>query len=180
MADRFRGRGGARGGGMRQRTSWNRTVATGQTVIAANTAVLVASVPAAAFAEESTIRRTILHLSVSSDQDAADELQIGCVGMFVANDNAIATGIGALLQPAADEDDEAWFLWSPFAQELRFQSGTGLNPNFATTYVIDSKAQRKVQLGQSAVLVVENTHATFGFNVMASFSLLVGFGLKRS
>ena len=72
MATRNRRSFGA-GGGMRQRVSWNRTVAAAATTVAPQTNVLVASIPTTAFAEESTIRRTILSLRVISDQSAASE-----------------------------------------------------------------------------------------------------------
>ena len=167
------------GGGVRQRTSWNRTVSTAQVTVPAASKVLVATVPTEAFAEESTIRRTIMQLHVNTDQSAASETQIGAVGMHVANDNAIAAGVGSLLGPVTDADDEAWFLWAPIAQVFSVITAVGIIDPSGQLYHIDSKAQRRVQLGQSAVVVVENSHAAFGMNVIVNFSLLVGFGLKR-
>ena len=170
-----RGRGGF-GRGMRQRTSWQRTVPAAAVAVGPQTSVLINTFGAEAIAEEGTVRRTLLALRVTSDQTASEELQIGAVGMHIANDQAVAAGAGSLLRPVTDADDEAWFLWSPINQR---NNAAAIDTDSGHLYMIDSKAQRKVELGQSIVTLIENSHAVHTFNVVAMISMLVGFGMKR-
>ena len=167
------------GGGVRQRVSWARSVPAAATNIPAASSVLLLSLSTGAFAEESTIRRTIVDMYISSDQVAGTEFQIGAVGMHIANDAAIAAGVASLLAPVTDSDDEAWYLWAPIGQSTRVATAVGFDGVFGFRYVVDSKAQRRLQSGQSAALIIQNTHATNAFDATVSISTLVGFGLKR-
>ena len=126
-----------------------------------------------------TVRRTIMEVNLSSDQNAATEWQLGAIGFQVANNNAITAGVGSLLTPVTDASDEAWFLWAPLTNKHAFATAAGFDSNGGRTFMIDSKAQRRLQDGQSLALVVENASATTGLIISVTFSMLIGFGLKH-
>ncbi len=178
MVARRVARGGFRRGGLRQRTDWTRTVFTAETVIPAATKVLMVSyVP---LESEVTVRRSIVSMNIRSDQAAATELQVGALGMHVANDNAIAAGAASLLGPSTDRSDDAWFLWAPIMQAYVFGSAVGFENAGGRLYSVDSRAQRRIQEGQSIAVMVENAHATHAFSILLGISVLAGAGLRRS
>ena len=118
-------------------------------------------------------------MRIFSDQQAATEDQLGAVGMHICNDSAVAVGATAMLGPITDQSDDAWFLWHPIVQRFRFGSNIGFDGSDGHLYLIDSRAQRKLQEGQSAVLMIENASAVFGFAVTFGLSCLFGGGLER-
>ena len=118
-------------------------------------------------------------MRIFSDQQAATEDQLGAVGMHIANDNAVVVGASALLGPITDQSDDAWFLWHPIVQRFRVVSSSGFDGSDGHLYLIDSRAQRKLQEGQSAVLLIENSSALFGMSVTFGLSCLFGGGLER-
>ena len=168
---------GMRRGGFRQGTDWGRITSTGQvTVAAASKVLLISTLPDES---DETIRRTIINMHVISDQTAGTELQTGAIGCFIANDLAVTAGAASLLGPVTDQNDDSWLLWMAFSQMFQVISGAGVESDAGHQYVIDSKAQRKIQSGQRHVVMIENAHGSHGFNVMVSMSVLFGFGLKR-
>ncbi len=173
---RMRSGGFSRGRGLRQRTDWVRFQDGSSTSVpAASKALLISSL---ALESEATIRRTILHLHISSDQSAASELQLGAVGAHIATDRAIAAGAASLLGPVTDRDDDSWFLWGPINQQLFVATAVGVEPMFGHVFVYDSKAQRRLQTGQGMVLMIENASSSDAFNVTLGISILVGAGLS--
>ena len=145
-------------------------------VPAASKVLLVSS---AAVVPEVTIRRTIVSLRVISDQVAATELQVGALGAHVANNVAVAAGVGSLLGPVTERDSEAWFMWMPINQQHIRESTLGFDSDGGHLYSFESRGQRKLQTGETVVFVVENAHATHGFEVQLAVSMLAGSGLKR-
>ena len=121
---------------------------------------------------DETVLRTVGHIAIASDQAAGNELQLGSFGMILVSDTAIALGITAIPGPVTDIDDDGWFVYQSFGQELRFFSGVGVEANFATPYPIDSKAKRRVENGRNVALVVENAHATHAFDIQFSVRVL--------
>jgi len=98
--------------------------------------------------------------------------------MFIANDAAIGVGASALLGPVSDDDDDAWFLWSPFMGRT-LGATTPLESNAGVQYTVESRGQRRMQSGQRAVLMVENASITDAIEVLVGVSVLAGSGLKR-
>ncbi len=145
-------------------------MATADTVIAFGAKTLIATLTLDNPGIAETIRRTRGVFSISSDQNAAIEDQVGAMGMMVVNDLAIAAGVASLPGPVTDANDDGWFVWVPFAQ--RGLAGAGPSNLASETYHFDSKAMRKVEEGFGIVLVVENASAAFGIAFMDAFSLL--------
>ena len=118
-------------------------------------------------------------MRIFSDQQAATEDQLGAVGMHIANNNAVTAGAASLLGPVTDQNDDAWFLWHPIVQRFRFLTASGFDGSDGHLYLIDSRAQRKLQEGESAVLMIENSSGLFGMSVTFGLSCLFGAGLER-
>mgnify|MGYP000061349829 CR=1 FL=1 len=151
----------------KQYFDWARLVFTSQTTVAANTNVHVAT--ASNFlGRDITLYRTIIHMWVQSDQSAAVENQLGALGCFLANDNAISVGATALLAPVTDRDDDAWFFWQGFTQS----SDLGGDAPTGYMYHQDSKVRRRMESGRSVAFMVENASASNGLQVALAVSML--------
>ncbi len=129
-----------------------------QTTITTQTSVLVASLNAAALAlRPFTVVRSHLVAMLRSDQAAAIEVQQAAVGLAVVTSQAVAVGITAVPTPVTDIASNEWLQHQVlFAhhQEVTDRAEP------AEVYKIDSKAMRKVEVGQDLILVLENAAAT--------------------
>ncbi len=129
-----------------------------QTTITTQTSVLVAALNAAGLAlRPFTIVRTHLEVMLRSDQSAAIEVQQAALGMAVVSDQSVGIGVTAVPTPVTDLASSMWFqhrVLFAHHQEITDRSEPAVN------YSIDSKAMRKVELGQDVILVLENAAAT--------------------
>jgi len=121
---------------------------------------------------DETILRTVGKFAVASDQAAASEIQVGAFGLILVSDAAVAVGITAIPGPITDSSDDGWFVYVPIVQSVEFISAVGVRPDWATCYDFDSKAKRKIEEGRQLAIVVENAHASFGFEITFAFRLL--------
>jgi len=93
-----------------------------------------------------------MELALRSDQAAAIELQVGAMGIAVVSDQAVAVGVTAVPTPITDMASNLWLLHQLiFADESNLTDRT--RPQAAVS--IDSKAMRKVEVGQDIVLALE-------------------------
>ena len=153
MADRFtRSRGRL---GSKRATSWFDLPATSTLFTAAGGTILLVLSTAEKAKRPFTIIRTHLHYSFSSDQIAASEFYGGAVGMAIVSDQAAAIGVSAVPTPAADAASDLWFMHEWFSNQVLFGDGTGFQDAVSTQGRIDSKAMRKVDDSQDAILVAE-------------------------
>jgi len=130
--------------------------------VGAATAVLQSSLNAAALAlRPFTIVRTRGTLHVDSDQNAATEIPFGALGFAVVSDQASAIGVTAVPTPIVDAGSSLFFSWTPWTCMLRFADATGIqySPN---TFEFDSKAMRKVEVGEDLIVSFENGSAGDG------------------
>ncbi len=140
----------------------------GRTTVAAGTKVLLGFFFLATAFEETLVRtRGIMH--VKTDNIAAEEEQLGALGMIRATDRAVAAGAASIPGPITDGDDDGWFLWLPVAQ---ISVNNVINRGFH--YTIDSKAQRIVREGQQLAVMFENSGAeglmlTLNMRVLSRF-----------
>jgi len=143
-----------RAGVMRRATEWL-FLPHSQTVQGASaTAVLIASLNAAALAlRPFTVVRTRLDWLCFSDQSAATENFVGNIGVAVVSDQAIAVGVTAVPTPATDLGSDLWFLHQIWHGRFELV-GTSINTD-SQSKEIDSKAMRKVDEGQDMAFVVE-------------------------
>ena len=137
--------------------------------VPAATKVLLTSLSLANPGIGETVRRTRGLLYIQSDQSASAEEQTGAMGFVVVTDLALAAGAASIPGPHTDSSDDGWFVWQPFMQAGLQQP---LSAVHGTGYDFDSKAMRRVQEGSGIAVMVENSHATFGLEVLIGFGLL--------
>jgi len=163
MARQFSARGPTRSRNRPNRT-WSGFLTTTEIAVPAASKVLLASFVLSVEGIDEVVLRTRGILGVRTDQLAADELQLGAFGMIVVTDTALAAGVASLPGPGTESSDDGWFVWQPINAHFLFNNATGFDPNAEIQYDFDSKAKRIVEGGRSVAVIVENVHATHGFN----------------
>ncbi len=156
-------------------TSWF-TIATTATVFTATGGTLLTSLTAGALAlRPFTIVRTRLTIAIETDQVIATERQWGAYGQAVVSDQASAVGITAVPTPVTDADSDLWFVHRYVGAGFRFLSGVGAVGSAMRVYEIDSKAMRKVDIGQDVVSVGEfdSGASSAGFTMIVSGRQLI-------
>jgi len=149
--------------GSRKATDWSASTPLAVLVnVPAASAVLLETFTPIAGGE--TIIRTRGMLGWLGDNLAADELQFGAFGIGVVSEQAASVGASAVPHPATDAAWDGWLYHTYFFSDFEFVSGVGIDGGLMHTMVIDSKAARKVSENDRVVIVVENTHASFGFD----------------
>ena len=118
-----------------------------------------------------TIVRTRFELALWSDQAAAIEEQTAGFAMAVVSDQASAIGVSAVPTPITDMASDLFFVYQLlYADESNLTDRTRL----ATRMTIDSKAMRKVDIGQDLVVVAELDSGTSdGWFIKAGGRMLV-------
>jgi len=152
-------------------------VSTAYQTVPANSDVLLSSFSASALSAiaPATIIRTRGILSVKSDQSAASEVQFGGFGIALVNEAARAAGV-ASLPSASSMIDDRFFVLQPFLQQFLLLDASGFDARNDTSYIIDSKAMRKITNDDGLVFVAGNNHATHGLQVSFMIRHLVKSG----
>ncbi len=139
--------------GQRRLTSWEEGVGgTTATAISAASVGFLGSVANPTEDGLTMIRvRGLLNVSVQSASAAADGM-LGAfgIGIFPTEATAVA-GATSVKTPLTDMQWDGW-LWHQFFSEIR---ETSAGNQHGRHYVIDSKAMRKLRLGDSIALVFE-------------------------
>jgi len=147
-------------------TEWAAIVATTEVTVAADSFALLTAFTGADLSPlvPATLVRIRGEIMMRSDQSAADEQQIGSLGIGVVQDVARIAGAASLPDPLLDAGDEVWLYWQSLLSAGETGAGTviGSTPK---TYTIDSKAMRKVVDGESLVVMVANHAAGHGFKI---------------
>ena len=126
------------------------------------TAVLQSSLNAAALAlRPFTIVRTRGLLWVDFDQSVNTEQPFGALGFAVVSDQASAIGVTAVPIPITDAGSSLFFSWTPWSTGIRIGSNASIAYPPAAQ-VFDSKAMRKVEVGEDLIVTFENGSAADG------------------
>ncbi len=140
------------------------------TIITTEVGTVVSSLNAGALAlRPFTIVRTHIQLFLASDQEAAIELQEAAFGLAVVSDQAVAVGLSALPTPATDLSSSLWL-----AHQVMFADAVNITDRTSPgqKYEINSKAMRKVEIGQDLVLMAESGSSS-GVNILSGGRILV-------
>ena len=121
--------------------------------------------------DPTTIVRTRGLLTVFSDQSVGSETPFGAVGMGIVSDEAAAAGAASIPAPYSNAAWDGWFVHQPFAAPMRFADATGF-ADYSQSYVIDSKAMRKLSPDDTVVVMVENASAADGLLFVLQFRML--------
>ena len=117
-----------------------------------------------------TIVRSRFQAMIQSDQAGATEHQVGAVGLAVVSDEAATAGVASMPTPITEMASDLWFVHQ-LAMAAEFQSTTGGTP--AGVFEIDSKAMRKVGIGQDIAVIAEFSSAGSGFLLTLGGRMLV-------
>ncbi len=133
-------------------TSWFQYQPVEATMTAAGGTIMFTLNAAALALRPFTIIRSRFEIWLRSDQNAAAEVQAAAVGMAIVSDQATAIGVTAIPTPITDMSSDLWF----FYQLLHGDEASVANLVKPETRVsVDSKAMRKVDIGQDVVVVGE-------------------------
>ncbi len=107
---------------------------------------------------------------MKSDQAAAVENQVAGFGFAVVSDQAVAVGVTAVPTPITEMGSDLWFLHQIImGDESKLTDRT----TSATRMSVDSKAMRKVDIGQDLVGVAEHSGVGGGLIFFAAGRMLV-------
>ena len=145
-----------------------------QTVAAASTAAVAFSLNAAALAlRPFTVVRTRGTIAYRSDQHTAEERYGGGFGIAVVSDQAVAIGVTAVPTPVTDYGSDLWFVIEQMYGTVGLTTDVGFEGNFGKERTLDSKAMRKVDVGQDLIVVLETPSFTVSFDTVMAFRMLV-------
>ena len=135
----------------RKETVWFSWTGTG-VVLTATGGTITHSLNAAALAlRPFTVIRARMQLFLRSDQAASAEDQAAAFGMCVVSDQAVAIGVTAVPTPVTDLASDLWFVHRYLMASYSGIAGGARG----IPYEVDSKAMRKVDLGQDLISVAE-------------------------
>ena len=118
-----------------------------------------------------TIIRSVGVVTIAADVNfITNQTFTGAVGMQVVGDDARASGVASMASPFADAADDSWFYHQFFHQIIDDRADSDLI--VSQSWVIDSKAQRKVVDGQAIVFLAEGGGAPDGFDVAVGLRIL--------
>jgi len=120
-----------------------------------------------------TVVRSRFLVGIESDQSAQSERQVAAIGMAVVSDQASAIGVTAIPTPITDMGSDLWFVHQLMYAQFLFITGAGIDSQNMTSFPIDSKAMRKVDIGQDLVLVAEIGGNADGVNITLGGRMLV-------
>ena len=144
--------------GPRRRSLWLAS-STVSTTLATPSSVIQTSLNAAAKAlRPFTIVRSRGLLLVTSDQITTLEFQDIAYGHIVVQDPAVVAGVVSVPTPATDDASD-WHVYQKVMNEFLFVTSSGVDGASGRMIEFDSKAMRKVDLGQDLIAVVENVGA---------------------
>ena len=156
MARHFRGS-SPRLAGARRKTAWE--LGTGgvtSTQVNATASTILGSGAAAALDGLTVVRtRGLLSFILTSTVSAGDGF-VGAFGVCVVSENAFGIGITAVPTPITDVAWDGWFIH----QFIAVRSGVATaaaTPFLFQQYEIDSKAMRKIKIGDTLVAVLQTT-----------------------
>ena len=94
---------------------------------------------------------------------SASEAPQGIMGHMVVKDTAAQIGATAVPELLNEADDD-WYVYEPFQLPASRQTTNNLFTEQGTfgQYIIDSKVMRKVDTGESQIVVIRNSSATDG------------------
>jgi len=140
--------------GQRRQSLWLFSAWTNVTVATGGAAILTSLNAAALALRPFTVVRSRGFLHIATDQAGTTENQALIYGRIVVKDEALAIGITAVPTPESQSASD-WHVFEPMATRFQLNSAIGfVHPaGFGMQY--DSKAMRKVDLGDDLIDVVE-------------------------
>ena len=120
-----------------------------------------------------TVVRTRFALFIDSDQSAAAEQQVAGFGVAVVSEEAAAAGVASVPTPITEIPSDLWFVHRVLYSAQSASDAGGRGGNAGTDYIVDSKAMRKVSIGQDIVVVGEFSAVGGGLRLTVGGRMLV-------
>jgi len=155
MADRIRRASFPRVTRSRRHTAWFQ-FAPVLTTLTASGGTIIFSLNAAALAlRPFTVVRSRFSAYLISDQATLSEQQNVGLGHAVVSDEAVSVGVTAVPTPLAQLGSDLWFQINLLFGAVGIADGTGSQVMKGQFFDLDSRAMRKVAVGQDIVSVAE-------------------------
>ena len=120
-----------------------------------------------------TIVRTRYEAYIQLDQTAASEIFVTAIGMAIVSDQAVAVGITAVPTLITDMGLDLWFFHKLLMGGIFKDSAAAFAALGGYVGRIEWMEKRKVDIGQDLVVVLENSAAGQGANVIHGGRMLV-------
>jgi len=141
------------------------------TLSAATSVAAIFSLNAAALALlPFTIVRTRFQLRLGTDQASSLETQSCAVGLATVSEQAVAVGVTALPTPVTESGSSLWFAHQYIFGEQSDKTG---DVRRGSTAEMDSKAMRKVVVGQDLVVMAEGGGVGAGMIIVIGGRILI-------
>jgi len=152
-------------------TTWFQFLPTEVTQASNSAATLMFVLNATALAMRPfTIVRSHFLVAIGTDQTGSLEAQRAAIGIAVVSEQAVDVGISAVPTPILDMSSNLWMLHQVlYADESQLAD----NRSPESVYSIDSKAMRKVELGQDLAIVVEGAGFGGGVQITVGGRMLI-------
>jgi len=163
-----------RDGRQRRQMRWLRADAAVTNIPTAGTAILLTALSVEGIDQiPFTVVRTRGLLTLASDQIANGENQWIAYGHIVVKVTAQAIGVTAVPTPLSEGEDD-WFVYEEFAQQIGVSSATSVF-KIGGFKEFDSKAMRKVDIGDTIVTAVESAASgvSEGLQMRDAFRMLI-------
>ncbi len=159
--------------GPKRTTTWFEFQPAGVTLTTAGGTIIFSLNAAALALRPFTVVRTRLRCHLRTDQTAASEVQVVGFGLAVVSDQASAAGVASVPTPITDMGSDLWFVHEVFMSATYGDSAGGQGAPSGQPFSVDSKAMRKVDIGQDIVVVGEFAAAGNGAILITGGRMLV-------
>ena len=142
--------------------------------LAVNTALILASFDTRTTTEQPlapfTIIRTRGLLQMLSTAPGTSDEVFGAYGICIVNGEAFDAGVGSVISPITESFDDRWLYHTYWSAMTRVAT---LGIEVSSNILIDSKAMRKVSVGDVIISVIESGAGLSSARVISNFRMLV-------
>ena len=143
-------------GGKRRQTDWVASADQGFLAVAAGAKLIQQSLPiSAAGLSGATVVRSRGASSFTPQVLSGDVDIVGAWGMGIVSNEAFAAGAASIPGPWTNADWDGWFVWEPISYLFEVTDDVG-RLLVGVQVPFDSKAMRKVDGGETMVVMVES------------------------
>ncbi len=151
--------------GQRRESLWLASVWTNNTLANLGTNLLLQLNAAALALRPFTVVRTRGYLHIASDQIANIENQAIGYGVIVVSEQASGAGVASVPTPISEPQSD-WHVFESLASRFVISSAVGIDAAAGVGKEFDSKAMRKVDLGEDLITVLEVPDTGFSESVV--------------
>jgi len=146
----------------RRKTDWLggvQTLPTNETTLNGQTAAIISSFDTravGAIQAPFTVVRVRGILVVSPQAITIEQFIIGAYGICLVNGEAFDAGVASIVTPWSESNDDRWLYHTYFSTQNKLGAADNTVGFVTQTIMIDGRGQRKVEVGDVLVTVIEN------------------------